>query len=187
MKFGGNLYSNFNSAVKSDCRVYQKRLLIDEIARLIDTSPELVIAALNDAGIKTSESAKPKEIIEKTSQGLYRNSKFKKNLAVLMAETNPIPSKKGKYLNTEGGDSSGGGGGADVGGMIAGIGGTLSGLFTIIGNAQQKKLAEQQVQRELEAKLNQRRSSAAPYIILGVLAVGTLATVIILKAKAKAA
>lgn len=200
MKFGGTFNKNWSAANGSGVKDFQKDVLLDEIARVIELDRPKIISLLNESGYKISSSATKKEIIDKTVSALFRSNQFKADITKLIVQTN-IP----KYSNADGqfldkikgffsgsksedvpkGSASGAGAGAS--GPVASIASAIGSIFNFAATSKQQKIQEQQAKQDLYNKLltdNDKKTNWAPIIIIGgVLVAGTIVAIVALRKK----
>lgn len=99
MRYGGNFMLNFDAAVKSKDLTYQQDVILDEIAELIKTNPQIVEKVLRQSGVRLSVSTSKSELIDKTIDNIYTNIELQKNLSALLAYKNL---HKAEYSNADG-------------------------------------------------------------------------------------
>jgi len=201
MKFGGNVYSNFSNAIESKDFDYKRDVLLDEIARLIETDKSAVILILKDAGYKVDTKTSKKEVIKKVSHALHNNKQFQLDVAKEIVKENShtdFSNAEGKFKewfsnlgnkNNDGGGSAGGAGGgaSKVGGdPISAIAGAIGAIFQFGASSKNKKSEEEKTKQELYNKLlgDNEKTNWLPIIIIGgVLVIGAIVTVIVLRNK----
>lgn len=99
MRYGGNFMLNFDAAVKSKDLTYQQDVILDQIAELIKTNPQIVDKVLRQSGVRLSVSASKSELIDKTIDNIYTNIELQKNLSALLAYKNL---HKAEFSNADG-------------------------------------------------------------------------------------
>lgn len=165
MKFSGNLNRNFSSANGSRNLDYQKDVILDEVAKLIEYDTPTVIATLKDAGYyNVSPTAPRKEIINIVVDALYRSEQFRHDIAVLVAKTE----SGNKFSNGEGTAAEAG---KDIklsGGIISAIGGVLESGFGVFKSAQDRKAEEERTRQQMYDKLLAgEKTNWVPIIVIG--------------------
>jgi ADP-ribosylglycohydrolase len=186
MKFSGQFETTMKSAMKSKDKSYQKDVVLDEIARAIYTDRPSIVEALNNAGIKSSESDSLKTLIDKTAKGLYNNETFRESIPFVIAKDEYSNNTGAAMSALQSGGSSSGGGfnlGA-LGGILGGVSSVINGVFGSISTAQQKKLEEEKTKQLLYDKLLTTKKNPMPWIIMGgVLLIGGVAIFLTLRKK----
>lgn len=192
MKFGGSFNKNWANASGSGNQDFQRDVLLDEIARVIELDRPKIISLLKESGYAISPKAPKKEVIDKTVSALFRSNQFKADVTKLIVQTN-IP----KYSNADGeflgkikgffsgnksgntnpeGSASGAGSGAS--GPVGAIASAIGSIFNFATTSKQQKIQEQQAKQELYNKLlteNDNKTNWTPIIIVGsVLVIGTI-------------
>lgn len=194
MKFGGSFNKNWANASGSGNQDFQRDVLLDEIARVIELDRPKIISLLKESGYAISPKASKKEVIDKTVSALFRSNQFKADVTKLIVQTN-IP----KYSNADGefldkikgffnkdkggridemprGSASGAGAGAS--GTVGAIASAIGSIFNFATTSKQQKIQEQQAKQELYNKLlteNDNKTNWTPIIIVGsVLVIGTI-------------
>lgn len=188
MKFGGDFQSNLRSAAISKNFDYTRSVLLDEIARLIDSNPAVVSEALKSSGVKVDKVTKAK-LVDLVSYNLYNNESFRNKIAGIIANHN-----KDSYQNADAASvasgalstSSGSGKSFDLGllGAIGGVvGNAMNNVFGLVKARSDRKTQEQQARNELYAKvLGEEKKNYVPIIVIGgVLLIGGVVLVLALR------
>jgi len=89
MIYGGSLMSNFNGAVESDDVNMAKDILLSEIHKMLEDSPEVLIEALNYSGVETPENISKVDLIHNVVEEVYENAYFRDNISLLISNGNP--------------------------------------------------------------------------------------------------
>ena len=191
MKFGGNVYSNFSNASGSKDFDYKRDVLLDEIARLIETDRSAVILILKDAGYKVDTKSSKKEVIKKVSHALHNNKQFQLDISKEIVKANnhaEFSNADGKTkewfsgLFSSGGSSSNSGGGGSASGAGAGAGGVVGAIAGAVGSVfdfgksnNDKKAEEERTKQTLYNKLlgdNEKTNWLPIIVISGILIIG---------------
>jgi hypothetical protein len=207
MIYGGNMMSNFSGAVLSNDKEMTKDVVLSEVHKILDKSPEVLIEALNKSGQAISKNASKKELVHLTVENLYDNPKFRENISALIIsgnETNynnadgDIMDKfKGLFSkgNSDGTDGSSIaidagskiGGGASSGGVVGAIAGAIDSVFGTVGKFKDAKNQKEADKRKLQMSLlsdDSKKTNWLPIVLIGgVLLIGGAVAYISLKEK----
>lgn len=190
MIYGGDLMSNFSGSMMSKDMKMTKDVILSELHRKIDKTPEQVISVLNNSGVKTKATVSKKELIKLTVDNMYDNPTFRNNISQL------ITSGSVKGFNNADGDTTNkageainkiGSGGAS-GGAVGAVAGAIDSIFGFAKAKTEKKAQKEADKQALIQSLlksdTQKKSNLLPIIIItSVLLIGGFVAVIALKDK----
>ena len=200
MKYGGNFYGNFSNANGSQNKDYEKDVILDEVARLIELDRPSIIAILRESGYKLDPKASKKEVIDYTVRALYNKPQFRNDVSALIVKSNAdfsnandewfqgLFGKGDTSTPSAGGSASGAGKGAGRIGAdpISAIAGAIGSIFSF-GTAQKNQNAEEErTRQEMYAKLlgDEEKTNWMPIIVVGgVLLLGGGVTFLMLRNK----
>ena len=182
MRYEGKSFkSNFMNAVGSNDSELQKDIILDQIAELIKTNVSEVVDSLVKSGVSVPAKYTKIDVIDAVSKSLYSNPSFQKNISEL------IQKKTTNFSNGVGTDTAptpASEVGKTVGGFLSS---SLSSVFGIISSVQERKAAEANAKASLMDKIfggQKTKTDYVPIIIIGgVLLVGGIIAVVILKGK----
>ena len=200
MIYGGNMMSNFSGAVLSNDKDMTKDVVLSEVHKILDKSPEVLIETLNKSGQAISKNASKKEIVHLTVENLYDNPKFRENISALI-----ITGNENQYNNADGAlmgklqglfsksssDSSGGAStpqvtvGADP---ISAIAGAIGSVFSFAKSKGDAKTAKEADKRKLQMSLlsddGSKKTNWLPIVLIGgILLIGGAVAYVSLKSK----
>ena len=199
MIYGGNMMSNFSGAVLSNDKEMTKDVVLSEVHKILDKSPEVLIETLNKSGQAISKNASKKEIVHLTVENLYDNPKFRENISALIITgnenqyNNADGALMGKLQGLFGGGGSGGDGssapkvtvGADP---ISAIAGAIGSVFSFAKAGKDAKSAKEADKRKLQMALlgedGSKKTNWLPIVLIGgILLIGGTVAYISLKGK----
>jgi len=202
MIYGGNLMSNFSGGVISNDIEMTKDVVLSKIYHLIDKEPNELISSLKISGVKISDTASKRELIDKSIDALYSNKLFQREVSKHIAVTSPKFSNgsgdlMGKLsgLFGGGGDSEGGSGGGGsttpqvtVGAdPISAIAGAIGSIFSFASAKTNKNAQKDADKNKLIQSLLQdqeKKTNWLPIVIIGgVLLIGGAIAFVTLRGK----
>jgi hypothetical protein len=166
MRYAGDLNQNISMASGSKDNLLLRDILLDEIAFLIKDKKQVVIDALNKAGVKTNDDISVSNLIDVTVSNLYSNENFRN----IMAQTIATYSDK-NYSNA-------------AAAIIAGVTQSIGAVFGFATEKQRAKAEEEAAKRALQEKLlsGSKKTNWLPIIIVGgVMTIGAIILIITLK------
>jgi hypothetical protein len=204
MIYGGNMMSNFSGAVLSNDKDMTKDVVLSEVHKILDKSPEVLIETLNKSGQAISKNASKKEIVHLTVENLYDNPKFRENISALI-----ITGNENQYNNVDGAlmdklqglfsKVGGGGTGGSTGGAsapqvtvgadpISAIAGAIGSIFSFAKSKGDAKTAKEADKRKLQMSLlsddGSKKTNWLPIVLIGgILLIGGAVAYISLKSK----
>lgn len=169
MIYGGNMMSNFSGAINSQDNDMAKDVLLSEIHKVLDKSPEVLIDALNNSGIATPSTISKRELIHKVVEALYESEKFRDNISKFVIEGNEQESSN------------------FVGAIISAAGTTIGAIFKGVQNKNKNKAQREADKKMLLATILEdkpKKTNYLPIIIIGgVLLIGGVVAYVSLKQK----
>lgn len=199
MKYGGSFTKNFSSANGSNNMDYQKDVLLDEIARLIEFNKPIVISILKDSGHSISPKSSKKQVVDHVVKALYGSQQFRTDIAKEIAKANQhefanaigdwkIFGGAGKGTTTGGGASGAGQGataqiGADP---ISAIAGAIGSIFSFASANQNKKAEEERTRQAMYDKLlngGEEKNWMPIIVVSGILLIGGIVAYFALRKK----
>lgn len=195
MIYGGNLMSNFEGSVLSQDKSMTKDILLSEIYKILDKKPSVLIDALNESGIKTSNSISKESLVDKVVDALYDSEKFRSNLAKVIsngysnADGNFLGKVKGAFSKTTSDtdtdtDSPSVNVGASPIGAIAGAIGSVFSFGASIKQGKNQKEADKQQLRMALLGGESKKTNWLPIVIIGgVLLIGGIVAFVSLRKK----
>jgi hypothetical protein len=200
MIYGGNMMSNFSGGVLSKDRDMTKDVVLSEIHKILDKSPEVLIEALNSSGQAVSKNVSKKDLVHLTVENLYENPKFRDNISALIIEGNEtnynnadgaIMDKLKGFFSKGGADDSSGGAsapkvtvGADP---ISAIAGAIGSIFSFAQSGKDRKAAKESDKRKLQMSLladDDKKTNWLPIVLIGgILLIGGAVAYVSLKNK----
>jgi len=204
MIYGGNMMSNFSGGVLSKDRDMTKDVVLSEIHKILDKSPEVLIETLNSSGQAVSKNVSKKDLVHLTVENLYENPKFRDNISALIIEGNETNYNNldgdGSFMNKLQGLFNKGGGGADAssgGGSapkvtvgadpISAIAGAIGSIFSFAQSGKDRKAAKESDKRKLQMSLladDDKKTNWLPIVLIGgILLIGGAVAYVSLKNK----
>jgi hypothetical protein len=169
MIYGGNMMSNFSGAINSQDNDMAKDVLLSEIHKILDKSPEVLIDALNNSEIATPSTISKRELIHKVVEALYESEKFRDNVSKFVIEGNEQESSN------------------FVGAIISASTTTLSAIFKGVQNKNKRKEQKEADKNKLLASVLEdkpKKTNYLPIILIGgVLLIGGIVAYVSLKEK----
>lgn len=202
MIYGGNMMSNFSGGILSNDRDMTKDVVLSEVHKILDKSPEVLIETLNSSGQAVSKNVSKKDLVHLTVENLYDNPKFRENISALI-----IAGNETNYNNADGavmdklkGLFSKGGGGADTGSgggsapkvtvgadPISAIAGAIGSIFSFAQSGKDRKAAKEADKRKLQLSLlgeDNKKTNWLPIVLIGgILLIGGAVAYVSLKNK----
>ena len=177
-----------------------KDVVLSEIHKILDKSPEVLIEALNSSGQAVSKNVSKKDLVHLTVENLYENPKFRDNISALIIEGNEtnynnadgaIMDKLKGFFSKGGADDSSGGAsapkvtvGADP---ISAIAGAIGSIFSFAQSGQDRKAAKESDKRKLQMSLladDDKKTNWLPIVLIGgILLIGGAVAYVSLKNK----
>jgi len=204
MIYGGNMMSNFSGGILSNDKDMTKDVVLSEVHKILDKSPEVLIETLNSSGQAVSKNVSKKDLVHLTVENLYENPKFRENISALIIlgnETNynnfdsdgsVMDKLKGLFNKGGGGADAGSGGvnapkvtvGADP---ISAIAGAIGSIFSFAQSSKDKKAAKEADKRKLQMSLlggDDKKTNWLPIVLIGgILLIGGAVAYVSLKNK----
>jgi len=196
------MMSNFSGGVLSNDRDMTKDVVLSEVHKILDKSPEVLIETLNSSGQAVSKNVSKKDLVHLTVENLYENPKFRDNISALIIlgnETNynnldgdGSVMDKLKGLFSKGGADAGSGGvnapkvtvGADP---ISAIAGAIGSIFSFAQSSKDRKAAKEADKRKLQMSLlggDDKKINWLPIVLIGgILLIGGAVAYVSLKNK----
>ena len=174
MRYHANILENITNAYRSKDRELLRDIVFDEIATIIKENPKAIIEALKASNVTISDNADTKTLINYVAYAIVNNPMFQKNVAVVLAAQNEgrQPARE-EFLNSKGGEASGGGKGG--GSAISSIANAVSSIFNFATATQNLKSTEQQAKAVMYEKIfgQKKRINWLPIVaVAGVLLIG---------------
>lgn len=199
MKYGGSFTKNFSSANGSNNKDYQKDVLLDEIARLIEFNKPVVISILKDSGHSISPKSSKKQVVDHVVKALYNSQQFRTDIAKEIAKANQheFANAIGDWKIFNSGDSaqptgsaSGAGQGAGQsggkGGMVTAIAGAIGSIFTFGSASKNQKAEEERTRQAMYDKLlnvGEEKNWMPIIVVSGILVIGGIVAYFALRKK----
>jgi hypothetical protein len=204
MIYGGNMMSNFSGAVLSNDKDMTKDVVLSEVHKILDKSPEILIETLNKSGQAVSKNVSKRDLVHLTVENLYDNADFRNNISAviiggneegynnadgaLMSKLQGLFSKGG---SSDSGASSGGGSapqvtvGADP---ISAIAGAIGSVFSFAKSKGDAKAQKESDKRKLTMSLlsddGSKKTNWLPIVLIGgILLIGGAVAYVSLKGK----
>jgi len=194
------MMSNFSGGVLSKDRDMTKDVVLSEIHKILDKSPEVLIETLNSSGQAVSKNVSKKDLVHLTVENLYENPKFRDNISALIIEGNEtnynnadgaIMDKLKGFFSKGGADASSGGAsvpkvtvGADP---ISAIAGAIGSIFSFAQSGKDRKAAKESDKRKLQMSLladDDKKTNWLPIVLIGgILLIGGAVAYVSLKNK----
>lgn len=202
MIYGGNMMSNFSGGILSNDKDMTKDVVLSEVHKILDKSPEVLIETLNSSGQAVSKNLSKKDLVHLTVENLYENPKFRENISALI-----IAGNETNYNNADGAVMdklkalfSKGGGGADAGSgdgsapkvtvgadPISAIAGAIGSIFSFAQSGKDRKAAKESDKRKLQMSLlaeDDKKTNWLPIVLIGgILLIGGAVAYVSLKNK----
>ena len=201
MIYGGNMMSNFSGGILSNDKDMTKDVVLSEVHKILDKSPEVLIETLNSSGQAVSKNVSKKDLVHLTVENLYENPKFRENISALI-----IAGNETNYNNADGAVMdklkaffSKGGGGADAGSggsapkvtvgadPISAIAGAIGSIFSFAQSGKDRKAAKEADKRKLQMSLlaeDDKKTNWLPIVLIGgILLIGGAVAYVSLKNK----
>ena len=202
MIYGGNMMSNFSGGILSNDKDMTKDVVLSEVHKILDKSPEVLIETLNSSGQAVSKNVSKKDLVHLTVENLYENPKFRENISALI-----IAGNETNYNNADGAVMdklkalfSKGGGGADAGSgdgsapkvtvgadPISAIAGAIGSIFSFAQSGKDRKAAKESDKRKLQMSLlaeDDKKTNWLPIVLIGgILLIGGAVAYVSLKSK----
>jgi fructose-1,6-bisphosphatase/sedoheptulose 1,7-bisphosphatase-like protein len=201
MIYGGNMMSNFSGGILSNDKDMTKDVVLSEVHKILDKSPEVLIETLNSSGQAVSKNVSKKDLVHLTVENLYENPKFRENISALI-----IAGNETNYYNSDGdvmdklkGLFNKGGGGADAGSggsapkvtvgadPISAIAGAIGSIFSFAQSGKDRKAAKEADKRKLQVALlggDDKKTNWLPIVLIGgILLIGGAVAYVSLKNK----
>lgn len=204
MIYGGNMMSNFSGAVLSNDKDMTKDVVLSEVHKILDKSPEVLIETLNKSGQAISKNASKKEIVHLTVENLYDNPKFRENISALIITGNEnqynnadgalMGKLQGLFSKVGGGSTGGSTGGASAPQVTVGadpisaIAGAIGSIFSFAKSKGDAKTAKEADKRKLQMSLlsddGSKKTNWLPIVLIGgILLIGGAVAYVSLKSK----
>lgn len=180
MRYQGNVVENLLAAWESQDERLVKDILVDEMARIIETNPKEMVKTLQYSNVEVKDTATQQELVKIASYNLYNNPLFQKNLAVTLVKKGGAT--KSDYASAVGKDTDGvkGKGGSKLGGA-SGLIGAVSGMISSIGkwgsSRNTLKTEEERTKAMMFEKIfgqQQKRNWLPIIVVSGVLLIGAI-------------
>lgn len=175
MRYGGNFAANFSEAIKSRDPEFRRDVLLDQVAKLISEKPTEIKSALRSSGIKISDHASVKQIIDAVSRQLTVSNEFRMAMALLIQQSVDNAEKKETFSNA-------------IATVIAqAVAQVTNSTFGYFQSKEDRKAEEERTKAELYAKLlggGEKKSNWVPVVVIsGVLVIGGLVLFLTLRPK----
>lgn len=181
MRFTGNILKNMKSAEMSKDNALKRDIVLDEVAFLIKQNKSVVVDALNNSGVKTSENASVSSLINKVVNNIYENKEFQQQISTAIANFH----SKGvaSTVKTKGGFSNVSGDTASA--IATALGQATSSIFNFAASKKElEKEKEASKSKLYEKLLGGKKTNWLPIIIVGgVLIIGGIVAFSVLRKK----